>query len=143
MARFHAGAGQESRHNLLYWRYGEYAGAGPGAHSRIAAGENRRALIAEKHPETWRKLVAARGHGIVEDAIVPPADQAAEYLLMGLRISEGIDLARHDTLAGRAIGGDKIAGLESLGLLRRDGARLTATRSGRRVLNALIAELAA
>jgi len=139
----HAGAGQESRHNLLYWRYGEYAGAGPGAHSRIAAGENRRALIAEKHPETWRKLVAARGHGIVEDAIVPPADQAAEYLLMGLRLSEGIDLARHDTLAGRAIGGDKIAGLESLGLLRRDGARLTATRSGRRVLNALITELAA
>ncbi len=139
----HAGAGHESRHNLIYWRYGEYAGAGPGAHSRIAAGQDRRALIAEKHPETWRKLVSTRGNGMVEDAIVPPADQASEYLLMGLRLSEGIDLARHDTLAGRAISGDKIAGLESLGLLRREGARLATTHSGRRVLNALIAELAA
>ncbi len=139
----HASAGHESRHNLLYWRYGEYAGAGPGAHSRLNAGENRRALVAEKHPETWRKLVATRGNGIVEDAVVSPADQAAEYLLMGLRITEGIDLARYATLAGRVIADDKIADLESLGLLRRDGARLAATRSGRRVLNALIAELAA
>ncbi|MGQ0484732.1 MAG: radical SAM family heme chaperone HemW [Hyphomicrobiales bacterium] len=139
----HARAGHESRHNLLYWRYGEYAGAGPGAHSRIAAGLNRRALVAEKHPETWRQLVASRGNGIIEDSLVYPAEQAAEYLLMGLRISEGIDHARYAALAGRAIGDDRIAGLESLGLLRRDGARLAATRSGRRVLNALIAELAA
>ena len=139
----HARPGHESRHNLLYWRYGEYAGVGPGAHSRLADGENRRALVAEKHPETWRKLVAGDGNGIVEDAVVPPADQAAEYLLMGLRIAEGIDLARYAALAGRAIGDGRIADLESLGLLRRDGARLTATRSGRRVLNALIAELAA
>jgi oxygen-independent coproporphyrinogen-3 oxidase len=62
---------------------------------------------------------------------------------MGLRISEGIDLGRHAALAGRAIGGDKIASLESLGLLRRDGGRLAATRHGRCVLNTLIAELAA
>ena len=53
--------GQESRHNLLYWRYGEYAGVGPGAHSRLIDGENRRALIAEKHPETWRDLVRPAG----------------------------------------------------------------------------------
>lgn len=139
----HASSGHESRHNLIYWRYGEYAGAGPGAHSRIVAGENRRALIAEKHPETWRGLVGERGHGIVEETVVPPADQALEYLLMGLRISEGIDLARHARLAGRAIGDDKIASLVSLGLLHRDGARLAATHNGRRVLNALIAELAA
>jgi oxygen-independent coproporphyrinogen-3 oxidase len=86
--------------------------------------------------------VTARGNGIVADAVVSPADQASEYLLMGLRISEGIDTARHAALAGHAIGDDKIAGLESLGLLRRDGLRLAATRSGRRVLNALIAELA-
>ena len=139
----HASPGHESRHNLTYWRYGEYGGTGPGAHSRITAGENRRALIAEKHPETWRKLVGERGHGIVEDAVVSPADQASEYLLMGLRISEGIDLARYAALAGRAIDSDKIASLESLGLLHRVGARLAATRQGRRVLNALIAELAA
>jgi putative oxygen-independent coproporphyrinogen III oxidase len=139
----HASPGHESRHNLLYWRYGEYAGAGPGAHSRIAAGQNRRALVAEKHPETWRQLVATGGNGIIEDSVIYPADQAAEYLLMGLRIAEGIDHARYAALAGRAIGDDKIADLESLGLLRRDGARLAATRGGRRVLNALIAELAA
>ena len=69
----HAREGQESRHNLLYWRYGEYVGVGPGAHARIAEGENRRAIVMEKYPETWRKLVTEKGHGIVEDNIVLPA----------------------------------------------------------------------
>jgi putative oxygen-independent coproporphyrinogen III oxidase len=138
----HAKAGQESRHNLLYWRYGEYVGVGPGAHARIADGENRRAIVMEKYPETWRKNVAENGHGIVEDIVVAPKDQASEYLIMGLRISEGIDLARYEKLNGMAMDANKIAGLKSLGLIKREGSQLKATIQGRRLLNALIAELA-
>lgn len=138
----HAAAGHESRHNLLYWRYGEYAGVGPGAHSRLAAGENRRAIMAEKHPETWRGLVNAHGNGIIADITVAPHDQASEYLLMGLRITEGIDLDRYAALAGREIDSSKIAGMKSMGLIKRIGPRLMATADGRKLLNAVIAELA-
>ncbi len=138
----HAIPGHESRHNLLYWRYGEYAGIGPGAHSRLADGDSRRALIAEKHPETWRRLVEAQGHGVIEDVSVPPVDQSTEYLLMGLRVSEGIDLDRYENLAGRPIEAGKITDLTSLGLIKREGSRLHATPDGRRVLNALIFALA-
>ena len=138
----HASVGQESRHNLLYWRYGEYAGVGPGAHARIADGGNRRAIVMEKYPETWRKLVNDRGHGIVEDSAVAPKDQASEYLIMGLRIAEGIDLARYEKLNGQPMDPNKIAGLKSLGLIKREGQQLMATRRGRRLLNSLITELA-
>jgi putative oxygen-independent coproporphyrinogen III oxidase len=138
----HAAADQESRHNLLYWRYGEYAGVGPGAHSRLAEGENRRALVAEKHPESWRELVRTRGHGIVSDTVVPPADQASEYLLMGMRIAEGIDMDRYAALAGREVDSSKLAGMKSMGLVKRQGQRLMATADGRKLLNAVIAELA-
>ena len=138
----HAAPGQESRHNLLYWRYGEYAGVGPGAHARIVAGENRRAIAMEKYPETWRNNVQTKGHGIVEDTLVAPADQASEYLIMGLRVSEGIDLQRYENLKGQAMDPGKIAGLKSLGLVKREGPRLMATMQGRRLLNALITELA-
>ena len=138
----HAAPGQESRHNLLYWRYGEYAGVGPGAHSRLADGGNRLALIAEKHPETWRELVTSQGHGIVSETTVLPPDQASEYLLMGLRIGEGIDLDRYAALAGREIDSSKIAGMKSMGLIKRVGPRLMATADGRKLLNAVIAELA-
>ena len=138
----HASEGQESRHNLLYWRYGEYVGVGPGAHARIADGANRRAIVMEKYPETWRKNVQAHGHGIVEDNVVPPVDQASEYLIMGLRVSEGIDLARYENLKGQAMDPNKIAGLKSLGLVKREGSRLIATMQGRRLLNAVISELA-
>ncbi len=138
----HAAPGHESRHNLLYWRYGEYAGAGPGAHSRLAGGQNRRALVAERHPESWRQLVGDQGHGIISDTLVDPREQASEYLLMGLRISEGIDLDRYAALAGRDIDSTKIDGMKSLGLIKRDGQRLFATADGRKLLNAVIAELA-
>jgi putative oxygen-independent coproporphyrinogen III oxidase len=138
----HASPGQESRHNLLYWRYGEYVGVGPGAHARIGEGENRRAIVMEKYPETWRKLVGEHGHGIVENTIVEPKDQASEYLIMGLRISEGIDLTRYERLNGMGMDASKIAGLKSMGLVRREGQQLMATRAGRRLLNSLITELA-
>ena len=138
----HASPGHESRHNLLYWRYGEYVGCGPGAHSRLGQGDNRRAIIAEKHPETWRELVTHNGNGVIADTVVVPADQASEYLLMGLRITEGIDLERYAALAGREIDSSKIAGMKSMGLIKRQGPRLMATADGRKLLNAVIAELA-
>ena len=72
----HAAPGHESRHNLLYWRYGEYAGAGPGAHSRIVLKDGTRvALACERHPETWRDLVAKRGHGRVVETTLSPSEQ--------------------------------------------------------------------
>jgi oxygen-independent coproporphyrinogen-3 oxidase len=137
----HAVPGAESRHNLLYWRYGEYAGAGPGAHSRIADGINRRALVMEKHPETWRAAVMAKGHGVAEDSQVPPIDQSTEYLLMGLRTREGIDLERFQSLAGRVLDQPKLADYKELGLLTTVNHHLAATAKGRRVLNKLVADL--
>ena len=138
----HAQAGQESRHNLLYWRYGEYAGVGPGAHSRLIDGANRLALIAEKHPETWRDSVLAKGHGLISEETVSPEEQAREMLLMGLRINEGIDLAAYTRLSNRPMKAARIAALSELGLVKQDGSRLQATQAGRRILNAVIAELA-
>jgi putative oxygen-independent coproporphyrinogen III oxidase len=137
----HARPGHESQHNLLYWRYGEYVGAGPGAHGRLGTGASRRALSAERHPETWRDLVTKRGHGMIEDSAITPADQAAEYLIMGLRIADGIDLARYGALAGHAP--SNLADLEAMGLIMRDDHRIAATSAGRRVLNSVIAELSA
>ena len=137
----HAAAGHESKHNLTYWRYGEYAGAGPGAHSRLRAGENRLGLMSEKHPETWRQMVQTKGHGLAEETVLTPNEQAPEYLLMGLRIKEGIDLERHAELSGSAIDYSKIEALESLGMVTRCGSQLMATPRGRPILNAIIREL--
>jgi putative oxygen-independent coproporphyrinogen III oxidase len=132
----HAKPGHESQHNLLYWRYGEYAGVGPGAHSRLVDGVRRTGLVAEKHPETWRMLVAKQGHGMVAEEPIDRDGQQQERLLMGLRISEGIELAAFDLNEG------KINALESLGYVARRNGRLAATRSGRAILNAVIRELA-
>jgi putative oxygen-independent coproporphyrinogen III oxidase len=132
----HAKSGHECRHNLLYWRYGEYAGVGPGAHSRLADGTRRFALAAEKHPETWRQAVSARGHGMIADEEISSDEQARERLLMGLRIGEGVDI--REVVIDR----EKAAALEGLGLVKTDGPRIAATQAGRRVLNAVIRELA-
>jgi putative oxygen-independent coproporphyrinogen III oxidase len=137
----HAAEGHESRHNLTYWRYGEYAGAGPGAHSRLVSGANRLALVSEKYPETWRQMVQDKGHGLIDEGLLTPTDQAPEYLLMGLRIREGIDLDRHAALAGVVIDPAKIEALENLGMVKRSGSRLHATPRGRPILNAIIREL--
>jgi oxygen-independent coproporphyrinogen-3 oxidase len=139
----HARPGHESRHNLLYWRYGEYAGIGPGAHSRLVSGENRLAISAERHPETWRQKVAQVGHGILDQQALSPADQSLEYLLMGMRISEGIDLAVYEKLAGQSLDPMKLQSLIDEDLILRDGHRISASRKGRPLLNALIQSLAA
>jgi coproporphyrinogen III oxidase-like Fe-S oxidoreductase len=139
----HAASGHQSEHNLLYWRYGEYVGAGPGAHGRLREGETIFATATEKHPETWRSKVQAQGHALVQDEITDLKSQAREMLLMGLRIDEGIDLLRYEYLAGQAMDQSKITAMAELGLVEmKSNVRLAATKAGRRVLNALIAELA-
>jgi putative oxygen-independent coproporphyrinogen III oxidase len=132
----HASPGHESQHNLLYWRYGEYAGVGPGAHSRLIDGAHRIALVTEKHPETWRQKVEAAGHGVVSEDVVVPDEQQRERLLMGLRISEGVEVNAF------AFDQAKVDALETMGFIARRNGRLAATATGRKVLNAVIAELA-
>ena len=138
----HARPGSESRHNLLYWRGYDYVGIGPGAHSRITVHGAKRALSAIKSPEGWLTEVDARGHGLASDEALSVKEVAEEYLLMGLRLSEGIDLNRLAAIYGRGLE-TRIGALASNGLLKRAGNQLAATPKGRLVLNRLILELAA
>ena len=140
----HARPGAESRHNLLYWRYGEYAGIGPGAHGRLVTPEGRIGTVTERGPEAWLEKVERDGHGIVETETLSAADQADEFLVMGLRLAEGIDPERYAALKGRALNGNRIGMLVGDGLLHRlPGGRIAATPRGAPVLNAVVAELAA
>ncbi len=139
----HAAPGQESRHNLVYWRYGTYAGVGPGAHGRLLVGGQRRALSTERNPERWAEAVALTGHGLVEDTGLTAAEEADELLLMGLRLAEGIDLDRLARVTGHAPASERIADLVAIGMLdRRDDRRIRATRRGRFVLNEIVRQLA-
>jgi putative oxygen-independent coproporphyrinogen III oxidase len=140
----HALPGHESRHNLIYWRYGDYVGVGPGAHSRLTTAEGRLALAAERHPEIWRELVQSRGHGRIEETCLSPADQGLEMLLMGMRLKEGISPDAFEKIAGRKLDRTKLSSLFDEDLLTRDpsSGRVAATLKGRRVLNVLIAALA-
>jgi putative oxygen-independent coproporphyrinogen III oxidase len=139
----HARPGSESRHNLIYWRGHDYAGIGAGAHARITVDGTRRALSNIKSPEAWREAVESRGHGRESDESLSDAESADEYLLMGLRLAEGIDLNRLAAIGGRAPRGKIIDSLGAQGLVRRQGERLFATPKGRLVLERLILELAA
>lgn len=139
----HARPGQESRHNLIYWRYGEYAGVGPGAHGRLYTEVGRRALASERNPEAWRDGVLRNGHAIVSDETLLGENEADEFLLMGLRLREGIDPTRYTRLAGRPVDSGQIARLSEAGLVElTPQGRLRVTREGFPVLNAVVAELA-
>jgi oxygen-independent coproporphyrinogen-3 oxidase len=137
----HARPGQESRHNLTYWRYQDYAGIGPGAHGR----RGQMATTRHKKPENWLNAIATRGEGLQEERPLPIREQAAEAMLMGLRLAEGVDLG---ALAGRfsltpadLATPDRVALYRQQGLLKTDGDRITVTQAGMLVLNSLIAEL--
>ena len=132
------------RHNLVYWRYGEYAGIGPGAHGRLVTGNARLATATEKHPETWLERVERDGHGVIDEEVLTSEAEGDEFLLMGLRLKEGIDPRRYTTFTGRTLDEGRIRTLEEHGLIARNSnARLMVTREGFPVLNAVIAELAA
>lgn len=138
----HARPGQECRHNLVYWRYGCYAGVGPGAHGRLLFDDQRTATSNERLPERWLARVAQDGHGIAESVPIPQDIAAREHLLMNLRLAEGIDVEAYRAQWDREIDARRIAALADDGLVSLNGPRLVATRKGRLVLNALIAALA-
>lgn len=140
----HAKRGAESRHNLVYWRYQEYAGVGPGAHGRVGADGARVATSTEKNPERWLARVEEKGHGLVEQEELSKLEQADEMLVMGLRLAEGIDVARFERLTGVSLNPERVSFLESEGLVERSpDARLRVTPSGFPMLDAIVADLAA
>lgn len=136
----HARPGAESRHNLIYWRYGDYVGIGPGAHGRLSHDRGRHATEAWRMPGEWLDRVE-RGSGESLRAALPAHEQATEFLLMGLRLSEGIDMARFERLAGAPLDAETVRHLDEIGMIRIENGRLCATEAGRAVLNAVICEL--
>jgi oxygen-independent coproporphyrinogen-3 oxidase len=140
----HARPGGECRHNLIYWRAHEYAGIGPGAHGRLDIAGERHATATEKRPETWLARVENDGHGLVADEVLTSAENADEFLLMGLRLAEGIDATRYTQIAGRALEPDRIAVLRQHGLIETTAAgRMRVTLSGFPLLDSVVADLAA
>jgi oxygen-independent coproporphyrinogen-3 oxidase len=140
----HARPGAECRHNLVYWRAHEYAGIGPGAHARLDIEGERRAIATEKRPESWLMRVESLGHGVVTDDLLTREERADEFLMMGLRLAEGIDPARYAALAGRPLDPEQIKTLAAHGLIESDGhGFLRVTKAGFPVLDAVVADLAA
>ncbi len=140
----HARPGAECRHNLVYWRGHEYAGLGPGAHGRLDIDGERHATVTERRPEAWLMRVESLGHGVVGDDTLLRSQMADEFLLMGLRLSEGIDPARYQRLAGRALDPRRIQILQQEGAIElTPGGKLRVTQTGFPVLDAVVADLAA
>jgi len=140
----HARPGAECRHNLIYWRAHEYAGIGPGAHGRLDIAGVRHATATDKRPEGWLTQVETTGDGLITDDLLTREEMADEFLLMGLRLAEGIDLARYAAIAGRPLEERRIAMLSAEGAVETvpDG-RLRVTPIGFPVLDAVVADLAA
>ncbi|NOR61371.1 MAG: coproporphyrinogen III oxidase [Rhodobacteraceae bacterium] len=137
----YARQGAESRHNLIYWRYGDYAGIGPGAHARLTLSHQRTALHTHSQPQKWLDSVRNLGHGMRTPEVLTLEDQAIEYLMMSMRLSEGSDLKRYEALAGRKISPERIKVLKELDMIEISENKLMATAKGRPLLNAVLAEL--
>jgi oxygen-independent coproporphyrinogen-3 oxidase len=137
----HAAPGQESRHNLAYWRYGDYAGVGPGAHGRRLGLRT----VRHKKPENFLSAIVRNGHGIAEEAQLSPVEAADEAFVMGLRLAEGIDVA---ALAGRfglstIVDWSRVDQLVASSHLVHDGARIALAASGRLLLDHILGEIVA
>ncbi|WP_375451140.1 radical SAM family heme chaperone HemW [uncultured Devosia sp.] len=140
----HARPGQESEHNLLYWRYGEYAGIGPGAHGRLLINNQRHATATERLPFDWQKKVVSTGHGLVTDDVLTWEEQGDEFLVMGLRLREGISPSRFTALSGRKINQRQIDDLKGYGFVETlPNGNIRVTDRGWPVLDAVVADLAA
>lgn len=138
----HAKTGSQSRHNLIYWRYGDYAGVGPGAHGRVMLDGQRVATTCEKLPERWRDMVRRNGFGFTQTP-VSNSEAAREHLLMNLRLTEGLDVSAYKARWNIALDEARIDSLVGDKFLERDGTIVRATPNGRLVLNSVIAALAA
>jgi oxygen-independent coproporphyrinogen-3 oxidase len=137
----HAKAGQESRHNLIYWRMGDYVGIGPGAHGRLTLNQRRWATEAPKQPGAWLQMVEAGLPGESPRTPSSREDHTMEYLLMSLRLAEGSDMARFKAISGYDLPEAKMRDLETSGLVRRDAGQLKTTAEGRLLLNAVLRDL--
>lgn len=137
----HAQSGAESRHNLVYWRYGDYAGIGPGAHGRLTLDGQRHATETPKAPGVWLDAVETKGSGSHAPEPLGREEQVTEFLLFGLRLTEGIDPRRFEALAGHPLSPKALGDLREYGLIAPEQGRIRATREGRAVLNAVIREL--
>ncbi|MGI8705482.1 MAG: radical SAM family heme chaperone HemW [Sphingomicrobium sp.] len=136
----HSAPGQESRHNLIYWRYGDYAGVGPGAHGRRLGSRT----VRHRKPENFLSALARNGHAIAEEAPLQVREAADEALVMGLRLAEGIDAeALEERFAVPVVDWERVDRLAASGHLTRSGARIAATPAGRLVLDRILAEVAA
>ncbi|MCC5973657.1 MAG: coproporphyrinogen III oxidase [Rubellimicrobium sp.] len=136
----HARDGQEGRHNLVYWRGGDYAGIGPGAHGRLTLNGVREATVAEAAPAAWLAMVEGAGDGTRSVDRLDNEDRLSEFLMMGLRLSDGVSRTRLETLSGGLLE-QRIIDLEELGLIARDETSLRVTARGRPVLNAVLRKL--
>ena len=143
----HARPGAACRHNLIYWRYQDYVGVGPGAHGRFAEGTAKRATRRASGPEAWLEAVERDGHGTAETTLIAGQDLVEEALMMGLRLAEGIDRAMFASMTGAdpvvALGERRLAPLVKAGYLEVDATHLKATSAGRQRLNAVLEWLAA
>jgi len=137
----HARIGAQSQHNLIYWRGGDYAGVGPGAHGRVTLGGHRWATEALKHPWAWLDAVEKRGTGELPRDEIAPIERAQEYILMSLRLNEGLDPARLQAISGLSLPSAALADLCALGLITADHGGVRTTPQGRMVLNAVIRRL--
>src|SRR4029078_3706039 len=140
----HARAGAQCRHNLVYWRAHAYSGMGRGAHARLDIDGERHAIATEKRPEAWLMRVESNGHGVVVDDLLNSEERADDFLLMGLRLAEGIDPERYAVLSGRTLDPGRIAILREEGAIVVDAdGRLRVTQGGFPVVDAVVADLAA
>ena len=139
----HARPGDESRHNLIYWRMGDYAGVGPGAHGRLTLDSARFATEAERQPAPWLTRTLAKAGSAETTDRLSPEDRASEYLMFALRLRESASLSRFAALAGQPLSETALAEVESLGLLTRDGDRIHTTDQGVMMLNGILRALLA
>lgn len=137
----HAREGNESKHNTLYWRYGDYLGIGPGAHARLTLNRQRQARQSTRMPQAWLERVQREGSGELPPEMLTGTDQAAEYLMMSLRLSEGSNLQRFEALAGAPLNAESIAELVQSGHLWSSANRIGTTPEGRIILNAVLRQL--
>ena len=141
----YAKPGAESRHNLAYWRYADYAGIGPGAHGRVTIGDALRATRRHRAPEPWAERVERDGHGSTPETVLRPEEKAQEMLLMGLRLTEGIDIARFEVRTGvkltDAIDDDVLRQAIEAGYVILGDGRIAATSEGRLRLDSLLGAL--
>ncbi len=137
----YARKGAESRHNQIYWRYGDYVGIGPGAHARLTLNGQRTAFHTRLTPKLWLESVSTHGHGMHPPEPLSLEDQSIEYLMMSMRLTEGSDLGRYNFMANRPISAKRIAQLEDLGMIVTSKTTLKVTAKGRPLLDSVLSEL--